>query len=214
MSEIAQANRGWRSTATRCIALAVVATAVMEFHLWLGSFQLVVVLAGLVAILCINDGHEPLLGMRLAPVQGWAYWVRIAVWFALVVLALLVIFLNVWWLLDLPIALHTTRPEGFLWKLLHMCIYAPVSEEIVFRSLLTVAILPTVGERGTILISGVIFALIHILGGNPGPDNQIAGFMLQWAFLRSGTILVPIAMHSAGNLIAVANQIAAWYLLQ
>jgi len=69
------------------------------------------------------------------------------------------------------------------------------------------------GERGTILASGLVFALIHILRGNASPENQIAGFLLEWAFLRSGTILVPIAMHSAGNLIALGFQVGGWYWL-
>lgn len=34
-----------------------------------------------------------------------------------------------------------------------------------------------------------------------------------WAFLRSGTILVPLAMHSAGNLMALLAQVANWYWL-
>ena len=68
-------------------------------------------------------------------------------------------------------------------------------------------------SSGAILVSGLIFGLIHVLGGNASPENHIAGFMLAWAFLRSGTILVPIATHSAGNLLALSGQVAGWYLL-
>jgi membrane protease YdiL (CAAX protease family) len=50
-----------------------------------------------------------------------------------------------------------------------------------------------------------------VLGGIASPENQIAGFLLAWAFLKIGTILVPLAMHSAGNLIALASHVAAWY---
>jgi len=98
-------------------------------------------------------------------------------------------------------------------KLFWMCFYAPLVEEIVFRSLLTAAVYPLIGQRGAIVVSGVVFAMIHVIGGNPGPDNQVAGFLLEWAFLRSGTILVPMAMHAAGNLIAFGIHIASWYWL-
>jgi membrane protease YdiL (CAAX protease family) len=83
-------------------------------------------------------------------------------------------------------------------------------EEVVYRALLTAAVFPLAGQRGTIVVSGIVFASIHLIGGNPGPDNQIAGFLLEWAFLRSGTILVPVALHAAGNLIALGLHVAAW----
>jgi membrane protease YdiL (CAAX protease family) len=94
-----------------------------------------------------------------------------------------------------------------------MCLYAPIVEETVFRLLLTAALLPTLGERWTIVASGAAFAIVHILRGNPGPDNLIAGFMLEWAFLRSGTILVPLAFHAGGNLIALTSHVVIWYVL-
>jgi membrane protease YdiL (CAAX protease family) len=58
----------------------------------------------------------------------------------------------------------------------------------------------------------VLFGLIHVLGGNPGPDNLIAGFFLQWAYMKSGTVLVPLAMHSSGNLIAFSAQVLSTIL--
>jgi len=95
--------------------------------------------------------------------------------------------------------------------LFHYCVDAPFYEELIFRSLLFVAVLPTIGGRCAVILSGVLFAAIHVLRGNPGPDNQIAGFMLAWAFLKSRTILVPIAMHSAGNFFAVGFHAACFY---
>jgi membrane protease YdiL (CAAX protease family) len=92
---------------------------------------------------------------------------------------------------------------------LFVCIYAPLVEEVIYRSLLAAAIEPTFGSTGTIIAGGVIFAAAHVVNGNPGPDNQIAGFLLMWAFLRSGTILVPLAMHAAGNMVAVMVHVAA-----
>lgn len=169
-------------------------------------------LAGLAAVLCIHDGEAPLLGLRSAPIQGWRYWFRMALWFGAAIILLLVVCSAIWISLGWPIPLPP-RPTDLAVQLFWMCVYAPLVEEIVFRSLLTAGVYPWAGQRGAIVISGVVFALIHVIGGNPGPDNQVAGFLLEWAFLRSGTILVPLAMHAAGNLIALGIHIASWHWL-
>jgi uncharacterized protein len=52
--------------------------------------------------------------------------------------------------------------------------------------------------------SGMIFGALHVLYGNPPPDNFIAGSFLAWAYLKIGTIVVPIASHLLGNLCVVA----------
>ena len=207
---------GWRSKVTRCVALAVVLSDVMRpcLQSWFqfqGLDRPLLVLAGLLAILCLYEGDLPALGFRLTPAQGWSYWFRLGLWFGFVIGILCAICGAIWWLCGWPIPVHRMPPS--LDALIHFCVRAPVEEELIYRSLLVVAVLPTCGTRWTILISGLVFALIHVLGGNPGPDNQIAGFMLAWAFLKSKTILVPIAMHSAGNLIALSAQIASWYWL-
>jgi membrane protease YdiL (CAAX protease family) len=205
----AGARSSWRSSATRCLALAAVAFDVADIRLSSGYGGPFLTLAALVAVLCLNDSDVPLLGMRFFPVQGWRYWGRMAVRFGFWIGVLCVAAGGVWMLLGHAIPIVRTPPSFSAF--FQMCMYAPIAEEIVYRSLLTVAIAPTLGERSTILASGLVFALIHILRGNASPENQIAGFLLEWAFLRSGTILVPIAMHSAGNLIALGFQVGGWY---
>lgn len=74
-----------------------------------------------------------------------------------------------------------------------------IEEELLFRFLPCGALLGYVSVRANVAINGVIFALMHIVFGGIGPDSAVAGFVLAWAFLRSGSILVPIAMHAAGN---------------
>lgn len=175
----------------------------------LGLAEPLLVLTGLVALLCVNDGEAPLLGMRLRPVQGWLYWFRIALRFGAAIVLLLIICSGAYffagWEVPLP-----PRPMHIPRKLFWMCLYAPLVEEVVYRSLLTAATYPWAGERGAIIASGVVFAAIHVIAGNPGPDNLLAGFLLEWAFLRSRTILVPMAMHSAGNLAALVLHLAVW----
>jgi membrane protease YdiL (CAAX protease family) len=194
-----------RTIATRIIALAVV---VGDFLYHTGP---ILPLTGLVMILCLNDCAPSSLGMKWAPTQGWRYWCRLAIWFGAAIGILLLVYVGVCLLMKKEIPVYRTAPHELSSQLFFMCVYAPAAEEVVYRSLLATAILPTAGHYGTILISGLVFAMIHVRGGNASPENQIAGFLLAWAFLKSETILVPIAMHSAGNLIALASHIAAWY---
>ena len=194
---------------SRCIASVIVILGFIQARYWIGVNWPLLALFGLTIVLCLNEGHAPALGLRPTPIQGWIYWCRLALWFAVVIGISAALCTWTWVTCGWELPIHRTPPS--VHALIHMCLDAPVSEEIIFRALLTLAVLPTLGERGTIIFGGLVFAALHVLHGNPGPDNQIAGFMLGWAFLKSGTILVPLAMHSTGNLIALGIQIAAWY---
>jgi uncharacterized protein len=66
---------------------------------------------------------------------------------------------------------------------------------------------------GAVAASGLLFGALHFAYGNPSPENLAGGFFLAWAYLKSGTILVPLLLHSLGNLCAVAGQVAGWYWL-
>ena len=59
----------------------------------------------------------------------------------------------------------------------------------------------------------MLFGLLHVVYGNPGPDNLVAGFFLAWSFLKSGTIVVPVVLHSLGNACVFVAQVVTWYWL-
>lgn len=206
-SEIA--NTRSATTISRLIAFTTVVLAFAETRYWLGMSLPLLAVTGLVIVLCLNDGNADLLGLRRAPVQGWAYWCWFSLWFAIIIGVACGLVCVLWFVLGWRLPIPRTSPS--LAAFLHMCVDSPVSEEVIFRALLTVAVLPLLGEWGTILFGGIVFALLHVFHGNPGPDNQMAGFMLGWAFLKSKTIFVPLAMHSLGNLIALGIQIGAYY---
>ncbi|MEI8021065.1 MAG: CPBP family intramembrane glutamic endopeptidase [Schlesneria sp.] len=194
---------------TRSIAFAIVILSLIETRYRMGISYTLLALVGVVSILSLDPGSSVALGFNPRPIQGWGYWFRLALWFALLIglvaiASWFVLKVNGW-----KVPIYKTSPS--IDMLVFMCIDAPVSEEILFRSLLTLAILPALGEWGTIVAGGFLFSLLHVLHGNPGPDNQIAGFMLGWTFIKSKTILVPLAMHAGGNLIALGFQVAAWY---
>ncbi len=92
-----------------------------------------------------------------------------------------------------------------------MCVIAPVSEEVLYRLALGAPAVALIGPRWTIIVGGLIFAGLHSLYGNPSPENMLGGFILTWAFLKSETLIVPIAMHSLGNLCAFAFQVGFFY---
>jgi len=85
----------------------------------------------------------------------------------------------------------------FVW---YACLWAPITEESVYRFALCVPAHQSFGERLTSLASGAAFAALHFRYGNPAHDNFIAGFALAWAFLRSRTLLMPLGLHALGNL--------------
>jgi membrane protease YdiL (CAAX protease family) len=55
-----------------------------------------------------------------------------------------------------------------------------------------------------LIATAVVFA-------DPGPDNLIAGYFLAWAYLKSGTIVVPVMLHSLGNLCALVMHLGTWF---
>ena len=203
------ANEASRGVMVRSIAFAIVILSLIETRYWMGISYALLALVGVVSILSLDQGSSVALGFSPRPIQGWGYWFRLALWFAMLIGLVAIASWIVWKANGWKVPIYQTSPsiETFVF----MCIDAPVSEEILFRSLLTLAILPTLGEWGTILAGGFLFSLLHVLHGNPGPDNQIAGFMLGWAYIKSKTILVPLAMHAGGNLMALGFQVAAWY---
>ncbi len=79
----------------------------------------------------------------------------------------------------------------------------PCVEEILFRGLLFAAFQKMWGITGAILASSFLFVLVHL---------QLIGFLalflfgviLAWARLRSGSLGLPIALHSLNNAIAMA----------
>jgi membrane protease YdiL (CAAX protease family) len=84
---------------------------------------------------------------------------------------------------------------------------------MIYRLVLCVPVAALLRPAPAILLCGAVFSLLHVVYGNPGPDNLIAGFFLTWAYLRSESLLLPVALHSAGNLCALTLQVVSWYLL-
>ena len=50
------------------------------------------------------------------------------------------------------------------------------------------------------IAGGIVFAALHFAYGSPGLDNFLAGYILAWAYIKSGSIIVPVVLHSLGNM--------------
>jgi membrane protease YdiL (CAAX protease family) len=178
---------------------------------WLLSF------VPLAAYLLLARGDRRSLGLNLAPLQGWGYWFRITLIIGLLtgglVGGLVVIAWGIYRLLGADLPVYATPPHRVADAFVGMCVTAPLLEESIYRIAVCVPAVVLLRPAGAIAVSGLPFGLLHVLAGNPGPDNLTAGFFLAWAFLKSGSITLPLAWHSLGNLCALAIQVGTWYWL-
>lgn len=76
-----------------------------------------------------------------------------------------------------------------------------VTEEILFRGFLQGALERSVGRWAGIVVTAVLFGLIH--GFSRAPAAAALGVLLGWVVARSGSILPAVAAHAAVNAIAV-----------
>lgn len=154
------------------------------------------------------------LGLRLTPVQGWRHWFKITMVLAGIMGSIIILFFTALSLMNFDLGLnYLALPPYLFWsRFLSMCIYAVIIEEMIYRFLFCLPLVKVMGKWWVIILNGLIFALIHVLYGNPGIDNFLAGFILSWAFLKSETILVPVFLHFAGNLAVVFIHIVIYML--
>jgi membrane protease YdiL (CAAX protease family) len=123
------------------------------------------------------------------------------------ILAFLAVAKSLSWEFTIP----RIAPDQAISRFVDMCVIAPVVEESIYRLVLCFPTTATIGSTGAIILSGATFAGLHFAYGNPSPDNFVAGYILAWAYLKSGSIMVPITLHSLGNSVAFAVHFGAWY---
>lgn len=148
---------------------------------------------------------RPSLGLRMTPVQGWRYWIKATALIGCVAVVFIAGACGVFYLLGKDLL-----GPGYPWQasmviswLVSGCLEAPLYEETIYRFALCVGFVAMMGRWPTIVLSGLVFAWLHFLYGNPGPDNFIAGYILAWAFIRSESLAVPIILHALGNLVVL-----------
>ena len=152
------------------------------------------------------------LGLRVVPIQGWWYWAKLTVIAAAGFGVLLLAIYGGARLLgiDTGPAPYMT-PDQLGWFLRQGVVEAPLFEETIYRLALCTGAVAVLRKWPTIAVSGLAFGVLHVLYGNPGPDNILAGYVLAWAYLKSGTIWLPVVYHALGNLTVYLVGVSFYY---
>lgn len=196
------------------VAADLVLVAVMPYDGYLGG-PARPMLALLTTVLLAEVSRADRTAGRSAfdPAPGWAFWAVLGVLLGAVVGVLAACAFAFWWVFGCcPPEMVRLDLAEIPEALYRMCLDAPLVEEVIYRQALCGAVVSLVGPRTAIGVSGIVFAGLHWLYGNPSVENQVGGFLLAWMYLRSGTLIVPILFHSVGNFGAMWAQIFAGYL--
>ncbi len=95
-----------------------------------------------------------------------------------------------------------------LWLALLANAAAAVAEETIFRGFLFTGLKDAWDTTGALLVSAIIFASVHILANAATgtvwtkliPMVALVGVLLAWAYLRTGSLWLPVGLHFAWNL--------------
>jgi membrane protease YdiL (CAAX protease family) len=177
------------------------------------SFRLrsLVIGVSVIILLLLAQGDRASLGLVVRWRPNLRYWVKGALGIGGAVAGFCIVAGFLLRLIGIRMSIPATPPERALSSLVSYCVSAPVLEEALYRLVLCVALVRIAGPWFTIFASGAIFAALHFIWGNASPDNFIAGYFLAWSFLKSGSILTPIVLHSLGNVCVLALYVANWY---
>jgi len=215
-------GRGFAGSKAKVGVAAAFAVAVVGLDLTVAGLRLmsldvfrsVAAVCGVCLYLVLAGGDRGSLGLRLVPRQGWAWWGKATLVIGGCVGGFVLVATVVAVLCGVDVAEYRLfRSAGEFWPWArHACLAAPVLEESIYRFVLCVAAAAAIGPVGAVLVSGITFGALHVVYGNPGPDNLVAGFVFAWAYQRSGSLLVPMALHGLGNLVVGLVHVAACWL--
>ncbi|WP_455663112.1 CPBP family intramembrane glutamic endopeptidase [Pradoshia sp.] len=96
------------------------------------------------------------------------------------------------------IAIHTV-----LIAFVSAAIISPIYEEIFYRGFLYRWLRTRLGMMGALILSSLIFTLVHIPTYNVMPVNFLSGIIFAWAYERTGSIWPPVLIHGLTNGIMV-----------
>jgi membrane protease YdiL (CAAX protease family) len=83
----------------------------------------------------------------------------------------------------------------------------PMAEEVFFRGFIMSGLARSLGPRGGVLLSALIFSLAHV---DPAVYLPIfvAGVLLAWLYMKTGSLLACFFAHGAQNAVAFAVIVA------
>lgn len=126
-------------------------------------------------------------------------WVLIATFSSIFLLDLLMSYLSF-----LPNLMEQTFSSVFesIWGIIAVTLIGPLLEELIFRGAVTRFLLEKYTPRTAILVSALIFGLIHM-----NPTQVIGGFilglLLAWVYFKTKSILPVLIIHIVNNSLSV-----------
>lgn len=222
MTSLLAIGQGFDTRARAWVAalIGVVAVAADLVLCQLGTTELPprapLALAALGLLFWLSRGRAGSLGIQLRPTQGFRYWVVPSALAGGGVLLVCVIYLLLFPEQQSLLAEYGRDIAAYgVWdRIVFSCLQTPLLEEAIYRVILCASLVKIIGHVPTILMSGVVFASLHVVYGNPAPSNAVAGFVFAWAYLKSESVTLPIVMHGGGNLFVLGVQLAAAALEQ
>ncbi len=199
------------------IAMAVIATLVVahdlkllgDFAYWSARREIPPSIA-LVIFVYLARNDLDAIGVRVRPLPSFRFWLGAMVVLALIMTLLIAGSIVVFLALDKSITPTALPTYQGVWS---MVVDAPMVEESIYRWLFVTGIVAVAPRWAGVVLSGAVFAYLHFVYNNPGPDNFIGGYFFAWMYLRSGSILVPIAFHALGNATLLLLNVVAYYVL-
>jgi membrane protease YdiL (CAAX protease family) len=98
--------------------------------------------------------------------------------------------------------MHFDIGADIIYIFISIVILAPLIEEVFFRGYMFKLLLDQLGDNPAILVTSVLFAVVHINLYTFLPI-LIMGGVMGWARKRTGSIVPSLVMHSMNNLIAL-----------
>lgn len=167
------------------------------------AFSWVRALLPMIALLLFDEQRRkrPSRGWpRMTPNGGTRLWIKVSLIVSAWAILLWSLLYGVSALFDFGPGFAKVDPDHLPVQFFSVTVIAPILEEGVYRILLCTALATRFRHRTVIAISGTAFALLHLLYGNLAPTNLLAGYILSWAYLMSGSLWLPIVWHAVGNI--------------
>ncbi|WP_404450370.1 CPBP family intramembrane metalloprotease [Sutcliffiella horikoshii] len=144
-----------------------------------------------------------------------SYWKWIPVWTVVLIVSsiLLVVMMDI-----LGIGVDNSKTESlneqvtwftFTIAFLSAAVVSPIYEEIFYRGFLYKWILGKWGVGAGLIVSSLIFTVVHIPTYNTLPVNFLSGAIFAWTYEKSGSIVPGIIIHGVFNGVAVVLTVVA-----
>ena len=129
-------------------------------------------------------------------------------WLALLIVVIIQLFISipVVQIINLNLASHNSLPTANnpAFEILSSVLLAPIFEESIFRGVLLRGLMTRYSKPISILISSIVFALIHIQPAQILPA-LILGLLFGVIFVRTHSLIYTIILHSTANAIVQIN---------